>query len=205
MPILVDIQPTLTLKQAQADLMTMMCTATISSSVTLIKIHEPIKVALKPNLKWPSWANQKMKMMWVMKNGSMIIWRKLIAGVTLITGAGSMIILWGFANQCWSGLAVGVATWTGQTLSMSSVWRLQNQAGHLDEWIYEVNCHASRGRRYLSHMENINGVLPKEMWRIRELWRQQVDLLKILLCGIDSIELRVNIVEKGMFNLITLS
>lgn len=79
------------------------------------------------------------------------------------------------------------------------------KSGHLDEWIYEVNCHASRGRRYLSRMENINGMLPKEMWRIRELWRQQVDLLKILLRGIDSIELRVNIVEKGMFNLITLS
>jgi hypothetical protein len=76
------------------------------------------------------------------------------------------------------------------------------KSDRLDEWVYEINRHASRGRQYLSLMENMNGLLPKEMWRIRELWRQQVDLLKILLRGIGSIELRVNIVEKGMFNLI---
>ena len=76
------------------------------------------------------------------------------------------------------------------------------KAGRVDEWVHEVCAHADHGRRHLLMMENIGGILPKEMWKIRELWRQKVELLKVLLRGIDCIELRVNIVEPGQFNLL---
>lgn len=73
------------------------------------------------------------------------------------------------------------------------------ESGELSEWVYQVTSHASQGRRHLSMMENIECVLPKEMWKIRELWREKVELLKIVIRGLNSIELRVDIIEQGTF------
>jgi hypothetical protein len=77
------------------------------------------------------------------------------------------------------------------------------KSGQVSAWVYEVSAHANQGRRHLSMMQNIDCVLPKEMWKIRELWRQKAELLEIVLRGINSIELRVDIVEQGMFTVFT--
>ncbi|TFK59625.1 hypothetical protein BDN72DRAFT_905673 [Pluteus cervinus] len=75
-------------------------------------------------------------------------------------------------------------------------------SGHTDEWVQLVVDHADRGRlleRLLGQMET---TLPLEMWKIRELWRQQTQLLGLVVKALTLIEVRVDVLKNGWFNLI---
>ncbi|TFK63617.1 hypothetical protein BDN72DRAFT_902264 [Pluteus cervinus] len=80
-------------------------------------------------------------------------------------------------------------------------YRASQASGLVDQWVRSVVDHADRGRlleRLLGQMET---TLPQEMWRIRELWRQQTRILGLVVKALTLIEVRVDLIQRGPFNL----
>ncbi|TFK59937.1 hypothetical protein BDN72DRAFT_905404 [Pluteus cervinus] len=93
----------------------------------------------------------------------------------------------------------GLESWP-KTLDMG--FQMAQTSGRVDEWARSVVDHADRGRlleRLLGQMET---TLPLEMWKIRELWRQQTHLVGLVVKALTLIEVRVNLFQKGSFNYI---
>jgi hypothetical protein len=63
--------------------------------------------------------------------------------------------------------------------------------------------HAERGRLILRVLEGMTGWLPKQMWKIREIWRKVFELLGIVYRGLACIETRVDIIRSSSFNLLS--
>ncbi|TFK58845.1 hypothetical protein BDN72DRAFT_735529, partial [Pluteus cervinus] len=74
-------------------------------------------------------------------------------------------------------------------------------AGRADHWVQSVVDHADRGRLLEKMLGQMETALPREMWRIRELWRQQTQLVGLVVKALTLIEVRVNVVTRGVFNL----
>jgi hypothetical protein len=58
-----------------------------------------------------------------------------------------------------------------------------------EQWQEQLWGHASKGRCLLAQLYSMGGRLPKERYKVRELWRQQVGLMEILIMGIMTINI----------------
>ncbi|TFK58990.1 hypothetical protein BDN72DRAFT_906242 [Pluteus cervinus] len=95
----------------------------------------------------------------------------------------------------WGGLEV----WPRR---LDSGYEAAKKTGHVDQWIQMALDHADRGRLLHNLLSQMETVLPPELWKIRELWRQQTVLLGLVIKGLALIEMRVDIVQRGPFNLV---
>ncbi|TFK58931.1 hypothetical protein BDN72DRAFT_948610 [Pluteus cervinus] len=93
----------------------------------------------------------------------------------------------------------GLEAWSGH---LDSGYETAKETGHIDQWIQKVLDHADRGRLLRNLLGQMETALPPELWKIRELWRQQTVLLGLVIKGLVLIEVRVDIIHKGPFNLI---
>ncbi|TFK72666.1 hypothetical protein BDN72DRAFT_762920, partial [Pluteus cervinus] len=75
-------------------------------------------------------------------------------------------------------------------------------SGNVDCWVQSVLDHADRGRLLEKLLGQMEMALPHEMWRIRELWRHQTQLISLVVKALTLIEVRVNVIRKSLFNLI---
>ena len=103
------------------------------------------------------------------------------------------------AVHAWLAEWGGLEAWPGH---LDSGYETAKETGHLDQWIQKVLDHADRGRLLRNLLGQMETALPPELWKIRELWRQQTDLLALVIKGLVLIEVRVDIVRGGPFNLI---
>ncbi|TFK60485.1 hypothetical protein BDN72DRAFT_779345, partial [Pluteus cervinus] len=75
-------------------------------------------------------------------------------------------------------------------------------SGTVNAWMQSVVIHADRGRLLEKMLGQMETALPQEMWQIRELWRQQTQLIALVVKALTLIEVRANVIRKGLFNLI---
>ncbi|TFK59976.1 hypothetical protein BDN72DRAFT_780003 [Pluteus cervinus] len=76
--------------------------------------------------------------------------------------------------------------------------------GDVDRWTSAIMDHADRGRRLAGIIGQMETNIPTEMWKIRELWRQQTVLASHIFRGLALIEVRVDVVRTGgPFNLLS--
>ncbi|TFK60199.1 hypothetical protein BDN72DRAFT_940757 [Pluteus cervinus] len=93
----------------------------------------------------------------------------------------------------------GLEAWAG---CLDSGYENAKETGQIDQWIQKVLDHADRGRLLRNLLGQMETALPPELWKIRELWRQQTVLLGLVIKGLVLIEVRVDIVRGGPFNLV---
>ncbi|TFK60140.1 hypothetical protein BDN72DRAFT_864597 [Pluteus cervinus] len=75
--------------------------------------------------------------------------------------------------------------------------------GNIDGWAERVLLHAHRGRLLAGILNQMELNIPPEMWRIRELWRQQVVLTGQVYRALTIIEVCVDVVHlHSPFNLL---
>lgn len=96
--------------------------------------------------------------------------------------------------SCWG----GVHNWNG---ALDHGYQAAKNSGDLNHWLSDVLEHADRGRLLVRMLDQTSSALPTEMWKIRELWRQQVSLLTLVLKALALIEVRIDLVKMGPFNL----
>ncbi|TFK60792.1 hypothetical protein BDN72DRAFT_722615, partial [Pluteus cervinus] len=73
-------------------------------------------------------------------------------------------------------------------------------AGDVDGWVKGVMEHADRGRLLAAMVDQMDANIPAEMWKIRNLWRQQMVMARRLFKGLILIEVRVDPIRPGPFN-----
>jgi hypothetical protein len=104
----------------------------------------------------------------------------------------------------WAGQWGGYMNWPH---ALEVGYGAAKQIGELEvnKWVHDVLAHADRGRLILQTLEGMKGWLPKEMWKIREIWRRVLELVEVLHRGVACIEIRVDIVRFGSssFNLLS--
>ncbi|TFK59704.1 hypothetical protein BDN72DRAFT_905606 [Pluteus cervinus] len=76
------------------------------------------------------------------------------------------------------------------------------QSGNVDQWVKHVVEHADRGRLYEKMLSQMESTIPADMWKIRELWREQSECIKVVATALALIRLRVNLVHRNPFNLL---
>ncbi|TFK58189.1 hypothetical protein BDN72DRAFT_906987 [Pluteus cervinus] len=103
------------------------------------------------------------------------------------------------AVHAWLAEWGGLEAWPGH---LDSGYKAAKETGHIDEWIQNVLDHADRGRLLHNLLGQMETALPPELWKIRELWRQQTILLGLVIKGLVLVEVQVDIVRRGPFNLI---
>jgi hypothetical protein len=84
----------------------------------------------------------------------------------------------------------GVAYWP---ISLDHSFTYAQQEGRQDQWQEQLLNHASMGRRLLAQLYTMGGCLPKEPYKVRELWRIQVGLVEMLVMGITIINTRCSV------------
>ncbi|TFK60903.1 hypothetical protein BDN72DRAFT_778840, partial [Pluteus cervinus] len=75
-------------------------------------------------------------------------------------------------------------------------------SGDVNAWTQSILDHADRGRLLEKMLGQMETTLPHEMWRIRELWRQQTQLVGLVVKALTLIEVRADVIKRGAFNLI---
>ncbi|TFK60232.1 hypothetical protein BDN72DRAFT_864527 [Pluteus cervinus] len=103
------------------------------------------------------------------------------------------------AINAWLAEWGGLEAWPGR---LDSGYEAAKATGCVDHWIQKVLDHADRGRLLRNLLGQMETALPQELWKIRELWRQQTVLLGLVIRGLELIELRVDIIRGGPFNLV---
>ncbi|KAJ3569443.1 hypothetical protein NP233_g5046 [Leucocoprinus birnbaumii] len=85
----------------------------------------------------------------------------------------------------------GVASWP-EWLEMSYDEAMKTY--RFNEWFEEVWDHADRGRRLETRLFELHGTLPKEHFRVKELYRRAMELVHLLAKAIALIEIRVALI-----------
>ncbi|TFK60135.1 hypothetical protein BDN72DRAFT_546318 [Pluteus cervinus] len=76
------------------------------------------------------------------------------------------------------------------------------KSGSVDLWVSSALDHADRGRLLEKMLGQMETTLPEEMWKIRELWRRQTVLVGLVVKALTLIEVRVDVIQHGPFNLL---
>ncbi|KAF8158048.1 hypothetical protein B0H34DRAFT_439509 [Crassisporium funariophilum] len=84
----------------------------------------------------------------------------------------------------------GVTYWS---IGLDKSFNLAVKERRVEVWQAQLHNHGAQGRRMLSRLHFMEGDLPVEMWKIRELWRIQIELVEILVKGITILELKSSI------------
>lgn len=77
-----------------------------------------------------------------------------------------------------------------------------NQKGHLDDFVKDVTEHAAHGRYILQELSKMEGYIPLQMWKVRELWRMSVELVGILHQGLAILDVRVSLANRGRWSMV---
>ena len=96
----------------------------------------------------------------------------------------SKVIMW------W---ALGWGAVTYWSISLDESFTRAFEEGRQDQWQEQLLDHASKGWRLLSQLYSMGGQLPREPYKVRELWRLQVELVEILVMGITIINTRCSV------------
>ncbi|KAF9458060.1 hypothetical protein BDZ94DRAFT_1271693 [Collybia nuda] len=100
----------------------------------------------------------------------------------------------------WSRAFGGLEQWPSQ---LNCTYHAAVESNNVEGWLSDVWGHAAEGRKILNQLRNMEGQLPYEMWKIREMWRLEVELVELVVCGILCLELRSSLVGTGQLNLVT--
>jgi hypothetical protein len=84
----------------------------------------------------------------------------------------------------------GIAYWP---VSLDYSFANAVKDGREDEWKEQLLGHTSKGHRLLAQLYSMGGRLPKELYKVRELWRLQVGLIEVLVMGITTINIHCSI------------
>lgn len=90
--------------------------------------------------------------------------------------------------------------WGGVTLWDVALERSFNNAveeSRVELWREQLADHAMLGRKLLGMLHQMNGRLPRESWKIRELWRLRIELVEILVKGLTILELKTSILPSS--------
>lgn len=93
----------------------------------------------------------------------------------------------------------GITNWPSE---LEQSYQVAIASSRLEEWVTNVWSHAEEGRAILRRLKEMEGRLPWEMWKIRELWRVQCELVERLARGISYLELRSSLLDLGPLNLV---
>jgi hypothetical protein len=88
----------------------------------------------------------------------------------------------------------GVAVWH---ITLNRSYTQAFEEGRVDQWQEQMLGHASIGRRLLSQYTNLGGELPKEPYKIKELWRISIEMMEMLVAGITLINSRCSVLPHG--------
>ncbi|KAF5381782.1 hypothetical protein D9615_005372 [Tricholomella constricta] len=66
----------------------------------------------------------------------------------------------------------------GWASALDASWDRAWKTDTTDKWLTAVWEHANEGRDLLARMRLMEGQLPLEMWKLREMWRQEVELVE---------------------------
>ncbi|KAF8232952.1 hypothetical protein L208DRAFT_1210806, partial [Tricholoma matsutake] len=84
----------------------------------------------------------------------------------------------------------GIAYWV---ISLDHSFACAKEEGCQDQWQEQLLRHASMGQRLLAQLYDMGEHLPKEPYKVRELWRLQVQLAEVLVMGITIINTRCSV------------
>ena len=84
----------------------------------------------------------------------------------------------------------GVSYWP---ISLDHSFIHAKEEGCQDQWQEQLLSHASMGWRLLAQLGDMGGRLPKEPYKVKELWRLQVQLVEVLVMGITIINTRCSV------------
>ncbi|KAJ3561053.1 hypothetical protein NP233_g10433 [Leucocoprinus birnbaumii] len=85
----------------------------------------------------------------------------------------------------------GVACWA-EWLEMS--YNEAMKCYGFDEWFEEVWDHADKGRRLETRLFELHGTLPKEHYKVKELYRRATELVHLLAKAIALLEIQVALI-----------
>lgn len=94
------------------------------------------------------------------------------------------VIYW---TSGWGGLLV----WP-ESLNLSLMNAVNDE--QTERWMEEVLHHAASGCRLLTNLQEIEGSLPEEDWKVKELWRVSFELVQMLVKGITIMESRISLI-----------
>lgn len=64
----------------------------------------------------------------------------------------------------------------------------------VERWRAQLAHHTSLGRSLLGRVQQMDGHLPAEAWKVKELWRIKVMLVELLVKGITTLDIKTSIV-----------
>lgn len=103
----------------------------------------------------------------------------------------------------WSGSWGGIEGWA---IRLGDLYAEAVERDLVSDWVNTVWEHARLGRQYLGRMQHMEGRLPADMQKIRELWRLSMEVLDILYRGLGILETRARIIDSDIehpaFNLL---
>lgn len=86
----------------------------------------------------------------------------------------------------WGGVA-----WWNEGLDQS--FNIAVEENRVDLWREQVSNHMELGRSILGRLHEMDGKLPDERWKVRELWRLKIELVEIVVKGITTLDIKSSI------------
>ncbi|KAG6809407.1 hypothetical protein H0H92_000379 [Tricholoma furcatifolium] len=90
----------------------------------------------------------------------------------------------------WSSGWNGSANWDS---GLDDSFKRAVENNRVERWRAEVSHHTYIGRQLLAQMQVFDHRLPREEWKIRELWRLRLELAEVLIRGLTILELKNSI------------
>lgn len=84
----------------------------------------------------------------------------------------------------------GVTFWN---IGLDTSFTIAVEERRVEKWREQLNNHAILGRKILGRLHKVDGRLPKESWKLRELWRLKIELVEILAKGLTILEIKTSI------------
>lgn len=86
---------------------------------------------------------------------------------------------------------------------LESEYQKATKENRVEEWVGEMLNHADIGRDLLDTLSSMEGHLPNSDWQVKELWRIEVELLRLITQGLAALEVRINLLSDTMHGLLS--
>lgn len=99
----------------------------------------------------------------------------------------------------WLGDWGGLDAWNDY---LDTGYQSARKSDTVPQWMSRVQGHAYRGRLLTRMLEEMELYIPLEMWKVREMWRQQTILIFQVTKALTLIEVRLDLIRRGPFSLL---
>lgn len=100
----------------------------------------------------------------------------------------------------WLGDWGGLDAWNNY---LDTEYQSARKSGSVPQWMNHVQGHAYQGRLLARMLEQMELYIPLEMWKVREMWRQQTILVFQVAKALALIEVRLDLIRRGPFSLLS--